>query len=146
MEPTAKKYVRTFPDLDSPDCYVDRSCDVLITVNDIRRENLLLSVGMILYKDIRWVPLPDEEDSWAMMSRSWIDQVWEGDNGKTSVEQSYSLDVWIPRKKNRAWRYQLLWSESDVGVSNEDAITGTVKGSTDSAMKTQDEAIEDLYH
>ncbi|MBT3217957.1 MAG: hypothetical protein HN348_02620 [Proteobacteria bacterium] len=142
-EPTAKDYLRTFPKEDDPDCLPDHDCGVLETVNDIRRENLLMSISFELFKDFRWVELDGEED--ALVARSWIDQSWAGDNGKNWVYQSFSVDIWIA-SNDAAWRYQILSSETEVGVDDEDVVAGFLKGSIDNIMKKGDKAIETLYH
>lgn len=142
-EPTASRYERTFPQTTDPSCFPPFQCESLITESDITRQNLLMHVDFILFKDIRRVAT---EHGDAMAARSWIDRTWEGDNGKTALFQSYSIDVWIPSDTG-VLRYQTLWTESDVGVdADDDLIVGTVKSAIDRAYSVQDEAIEELYH
>jgi len=141
-EPTAKVYDRTFPEHDDPDCFIDQSCSPFPTVNDIERQNLLMSVGMVLYKDFRWV---ETDRGTAFISRSWLDRSWDGENGKSQVVQSYSVDAWLPVGKV-IWRYQTLWSESDIPGASDTATIATLKSSINTAMESADEAIEELYH
>jgi len=141
-EPSAKVYTRSFPDEDKPACFLDQSCNPLASVNDIERQNLLLSVVMVLYKDFRWV---ETERGPAVAARSWLEESFEGENGSSNIVQSYSIDVWLPVGK-KTWRYQTLWSESEVAGASDAATIGTLKSSIDRAMETADEAIEELYH
>jgi len=141
-EPSAKVYSRTFPDESKPRCFLDQSCDPLATVNDIERQNLLLSVVMVLYKDFRWI---ETDRGAAVAARSWLAESFEGENGSSNIVQSYSVDIWLPVGK-KVWRYQTLWSESEVAGASDAATIGTLKSSIDRAMETADEAIEELYH
>ena len=141
-EPSAKVYERTFPEDDDPLCFLDQSCDPLVTENDIERQNILMTVQMILYKDFRWV---ETERGTAFISRSWLDRSWDGENGKSRVVQSYSIDCWLPVGKE-IWRFQTLWSESEITGASDTATLATLKSSIDKAMETGDEAIEELYY
>jgi hypothetical protein len=141
-EPSAKVYTRSFPDEGKPACFLDQSCDPLSSVNDIERQNLLLSVVMVLYKDFRWI---ETEQGLAVAARSWLEESFEGQNGSSNIVQSYSVDIWLPVGK-KTWRYQTLWSESEVAGASDAATIGTLKSSIDRAMETADEAIEELYH
>ncbi|MEL6345467.1 MAG: hypothetical protein AAFV53_20330 [Myxococcota bacterium] len=138
-EPTAESYAR---DADPSDCFTARSCDTIRTVNEIRRENFLMKVNFTLYKDFRWV---DVDGGQALISRSWTDQIWEGDGGDGAIYQSHSIDVWMP-DGNSSRRWQLVWSESDVGVSDEDLITGTLKVTVDNIFDKGDKAIDELFY
>ncbi|MBW2256294.1 MAG: hypothetical protein JRI25_17090, partial [Deltaproteobacteria bacterium] len=132
-EPTASEYVRRFIEPTDPVCFVDHACDVMRTENDIRRNNLVISVSFVLYKEFRWSELPDD-GGWGFLSRSWTDQVWYGNSGNTSIQQSYSLDVWLPAAGDTTWRYQLVWSESDTAVNNPNLIAATLKNSSDNTI------------
>lgn len=139
-EPSANSYTRTF-DVSDPSCFLDQSCNPIFTVNDVTRQNVLISVTFDLYKDFRWV---ETDNGPALFARSYVDQVWTGANGNNSILQSYSCDIWIPDGEGTAWRYQTLWSESDVAAS--DALTiATLKGSIDNILETGDEVITDKF-
>jgi hypothetical protein len=141
-EPSAKVYDRSFPDDDDPLCFVDQSCDPLVSINDIERKNLLISVVMVLFKDFRWV---ETERGSAFISRSWLAESFDGENGSSRVVQSYAVDCWLPDGK-KVWRYQTLWSESEIVGASDAATIATLKSSIDKAMETADDAIEQLYH
>ncbi|MFT4625900.1 MAG: hypothetical protein ACI8PZ_004571 [Myxococcota bacterium] len=135
VEPSAVFYERSFPDEDEPRCFHDAECEVLGTVNDVERKNLLMAVEFLLYKNIRWVELDSGER--AMVSRSWLEESAEGANGKTTIWQSFSLDTWLSDGK-RTLRYQVLWSEADVAGASDAIQLGTVKSATDDAFKAAD--------
>ncbi len=139
-EPAAEFYERTF--LTDEVCFVPSECEFLETSNDITRNNLVMSVDMTLYKNYRWVSL---ESGDALISRSYLDQSWEGSKGKSTIWQSFSIDVWIS-KGNETIRYQTLWSESDVANASDSIEIGTVKSSTDNIFDAGDDAIEELFH
>ena len=138
-EPSANSYVRSI-DISDPTCFPEQSCEVIFTVNEVTRQNLLISVDFTLYKDFRWV---ETSRGPAMMGRSYVDQVWVGNGGNNSILQSYSCDIWLPDGNGGAWRYQTLWSESDVAAS--DALTiATLKASIDNILETGDEVITEM--
>lgn len=150
FEPTAPdNYVREFPELDDSACFVDRGCDELITVNDVTRQNILLTADFILFKDMRWVDLSEELDGsgpWAVSARSWLAESWPGRKERVWLYQSYSIDVWI-EADGRTWRYQTLWSETDPGFDASDGqILGSVKVGTDGIFRAGDQGISDVFY
>ncbi len=141
-EPSAAAYARTIVAPDDPDCFVRAACEVMDTENDVTRENLLMSVRGTLMKSFRWVEI--EPGQHAFISRSWIPESWIGDADKSRIWQSFSIDVWIPHGQG-TWRYQTVWSESEVANASDAIKIGTVKSSTDNIFEAGDEAIEALY-
>jgi len=94
------------------ECWYDRGCEVLVTWNDLIKENILMTVPYDFYKDFRWIDLnlPDPADvppgeeavnegdpRWGFVARSWMTEVGEGVNGNTHILQAYTIEVWIPR-------------------------------------------------
>ncbi|TNE87678.1 MAG: hypothetical protein EP330_17540 [Deltaproteobacteria bacterium] len=137
LEPSASAYTRRFVEVSDPSCFVDGSCDPLFTENDVTRQNALISVDFVLYKDFRWV---ETENGDALFARSYVDQVWEGNSGSSRINQSYSCDLWIPDGQGGGFRYQTLWSESDTAGS--DAVTiAVLKSSIDNILETGDEVL-----
>ena len=140
-EPSAVGYERTYPELDDPSCFADRSCEVLVTENVIERKNLLMALTYTLHKHIRWVEL--EDGNYALLSRAYIKESTVGESGKSTIWQSYSLDVWLP-VGDVTNRYQVLWSEADVAGASDAIQIGTVKASTDDHFNATDEAIAEV--
>ncbi|NOY24643.1 MAG: hypothetical protein GXP62_02115, partial [Oligoflexia bacterium] len=109
VEPSSPDlYARDF--LEGGDCWRDRGCDVLRTVNDVERKNILYQVRYQLWKDYRWVDLglpdpadvPTGEDAvdpgdprWAILIRAWISDTAYGDG--VTIWQSYAVEVMVPR-------------------------------------------------
>jgi len=145
LEPTANFYERTFPDADaSPDCFLSRDCEFLVTENQATRQNLLMTVDFELFKTFRWVALDEEGSRYGLISRSWFADSFEGKNGKTALYQSFSTDVWIEQEDGSTVRLQMVWSESDVGIAaSEGTVQSIVKRATDDIFKRSDEAIEE---
>ncbi len=137
-EPSAASYSREYPGMDDPSCFPDRSCDLLVTRNQVERQNLLMSLAYQLDKSIRWVELAD--GGYAMVARAYVAESTEGESGKSIIWQSYSMDVWLPKGK-KSDRYQVLWSEADVAGASDAIQMGTVKSSTNDHFEATDEAI-----
>jgi len=85
---------------------------VLVTWNDLIKENILMTVPYDFYKDFRWIDLnlPDPADvppgeeavnegdpRWGFAARAWMTEVGEGVNGNTHILQAYTIEVWVPR-------------------------------------------------
>lgn len=141
-EPSANEYTRAF-DVADPSCFPDQECDPIFTVNNVQRQNLVIHVDFVLYKDFRWV---DTDNGPALFGRSFVDQVWPGDSGNSAIQQSYAGDVWLPDGDGGSWRFQTLWSESDVGGASDSLTIATLKSSIDNIFETGDEAITELFY
>lgn len=155
-EPTAQqRYVRETTNLDDASCFWERSCDLITTSNDVRRENAVMAVDFILLKDFRWVRIgtPEDEDDpvrWAVVARSWFDESWHGDTDNTHLWHSFALEVWMDADDETTWRMQSLWSETDVGIEKTEeginAIRGTTRWGINAIFEAGEDAIEDLYY
>lgn len=145
FEPTAKEhYDRFFPELDDSSCVVERDCTVMRTRNEATRKNVLMEVTFELFKDFRWVALEDER--WALLSRSWFAEPFEGKKDSTTLWQSFAIDVWIGHGDETV-RFQSVWSESDLGIAIADRdVIATIKAGTDSIFAAGDDAIGEVYH
>jgi hypothetical protein len=148
-EPSASAYARRFVEPEDPDCFPDASCAVLITANDVTRSNPLYTVTMELFKDFRWIDVTSggaPSGRRAMLARAWIAQSWDGEQGASRIVQSYTMDSWIEASDGRTWRWQVLWSESEIpGVEDEDIVAGTIRLHIDDLFEETDEAIGNLY-
>ncbi len=101
-------YDRTF--VEGADCWGDRSCEFLITSNDLTKDNAAISpISYTLPKEYRWVDLNlsepteggapssnDGEPRWAIAARTWTTQRESNPEGD-SIEQSYTVELWVPR-------------------------------------------------
>jgi|GEM_PF-673674 len=147
-EASATFYDRTFPELSDPSCFVNRECDLLVTVNDAERQNALLTVQFTLFKNFRWVEVLDEDgehDRWAIVARSWFDREWEGAQGENALLQSYASDLWFEDDDGTVWRYQSLWSESRITPEPDpNIVLGVLRASIDGSFDRADNAIDAL--
>jgi hypothetical protein len=148
-EPTATHYERTIDEPDSPDCFASGDCTRLRTINDARRENFLMSVDFILFKDFVWSHVGTEEEVGtdrprAIAARSYFAESFPGDAGNTMLWQSYSLDLWIEDENGGSRRFQSLWSESDIIDVDEDIVRNVLRDSIDDVYAAGDEAIDQL--
>ena len=84
--------------LEGEDCWLDRSCTLLRTHNELTKKNPLMEVVYEFYKDFRWVDLStDDSPRWAYVGRSWNPESYEGESGKAWIHQSYTIELWVPR-------------------------------------------------
>ena len=147
-EASATFYDRTFPALDDPSCFLDRTCDLLVTRNHAERSNALLQVEFVLFKDFRWVEVLDadgEHARWGILARSWFEEEWFGEEGNNALLQSYATDLWFAADDGGTWRYQTLWSESLISLDvTDDAVRATLRLSIDGSFGRADGVIDDL--
>lgn len=158
-------YVRSFTE--GEDCWGDHQCTWMSTWNELTKENLLMTVEYAFYKDFRWIDLAEEgQPRWAYIGRSWTPESYAGDNEKSFIHQSYTIEVWIPRDgrgfvrgkgdKNidgGEWtsdsngsgslRMLTLWSETEFkGLSvSDDAVIKTTRAGIDKNFKAADDYI-----
>ncbi|MBJ93629.1 MAG: hypothetical protein CMP23_04055 [Rickettsiales bacterium] len=91
-------------------CWEQRGCEFLRTVNDLTKDNILLTITYTLPKDYRWIdlalpdpasePSPDAqpaESRWAYIARSWTTDRAVDESNDRAIEQSYSFEIWLPR-------------------------------------------------
>ena len=167
---------------DSDSCWPDRSCAFLRTENVLTKTNAVLTLDYTLYKDFRWVNmnLPDPADisdeqpldtesepRWGFIARSWMSERAVEDDGGSSIEQSYSFEVWIPRDSGGyvrsdstentdggGWtadstgggtlRLMSLWAETDIGAEiAEDIVVTLTRGGIDDIFEAQDLYIDE---
>jgi len=160
VEPASPEhYDRTLLD-GSGDCWPARDCEFLRSDNDLTKDNEILTIRYRMIKDYRWIDLnlPDPalvepgeqavnegEKRWAILARSWAPERGVGEEGNTSIEQSFSLEVWLPRdgggyvraagdenEGGGTWtadstgggvlRMLALWAETDVGGDVPEAL------------------------
>lgn len=154
------KYDRTFTE--GKDCFGDRSCDTLRTWNVLTKDNLLMTIDYELGKDFRWIdlnlpdpsevpegeePRNDGEPRWAMLARSWTSESFAGRGDKNYIHQSYTIELWIPRKQSeegRTLRLLSLWSETEIGGLNvsDDQIIATTRAGIDRNFRAVDDYLE----
>jgi hypothetical protein len=139
-EPSASRYERTVLE-GARDCFVDGACS-LETRNDGRRENLLMAVDFVLWKNMCWFDIGIDGDRRAIAARSWFKEPFEGDGGDTTLWQSYAVDIWLEQPDGGVRRYQALWSESELAYeASDELIQGTLKLGTDDIFRAADRAI-----
>ncbi len=136
-------YDRDFHDPSDPSCFPSRDCTVIRSLNDIVKDNAIMTIPYEMDKDFRWVPIRlDDEDTWAILGRSWCEEPGYGDQGNTSIDQSYSIDVFLPGEGG-AIRYMALWSASTIPGVEEDVIQGTITFGMHQIFDATEEYLED---
>lgn len=132
---TTKYYARTITE--GADCFGSAECSFLRTTNEVRKESIS-DVWYDLFKDFRLVTL--EDGRVAMLSRSWMDKQFFTDNGKDVLEQTFTLEAWIPSSEDpaRTLRYYSMWSSADLLIDDDAIYSTLVKGGMDQGMEYAD--------
>ncbi len=176
-EPGGPQYDRTVLD-GAETCWPGGDCEWMRTTNHLIKQNLLLTVEYDLFKDYRWIDLnlpdpstvPEGEEivndgpkRWAIVARSWTDQVWVGNNGQNEIQLSFTFETWIPRDgqgfirtsedvniEDGAWttdstgggtlRLLALWSRTNLDDSfTESQIQNVIRGGIEDIFVAQEE-------
>jgi hypothetical protein len=129
VEPFAPElYDRIFLEPSDPSCFPTRDCLVLRTNNDIIKKNSVMEIPYEMYKDYRWVELSEDglagTGVWGILGRTWMDERGVGVSGNNTIEQSYSVDVFLPATSGgwQAYRYLGLWNETTGSVEDPEAV------------------------
>ncbi len=147
VQPTAPTYERSFTGDSDPDCFVERQCMRLTSQNEVRRENLLMSVNFTVSKDYRWVRVTSDsaDERWGIVARSWFSESFAEEDGDSTLWQSFTLDLWLDQADGGLIRYESMWTETEIpGVSDPDIIRGTIRLSLDDTFEAEDSYLEDL--
>ncbi len=138
-------YDRVFQEPTDPSCFHDRSCsiEVMRTMNDIYKSNTFMSIPYDMHKDYRWVEMGEAGSGlWAVLARSWCEEEAFGDDGNTEINQSFSIDVFLPDDTDGI-RYMALWSESTIEGAGEDVIAASVKLGMNQMFNATDTWLDD---
>ena len=136
---SASTYDRTFLE-GNGDCFIDANCTVMRTENFIRRESLFLNIEYQLYKDYRWVMLPDGSE--AVLARGWTSESAHGEGGNNHIYQNHELDVYLS-DGDETRRMYAVWTESDYAGIDEATAWNLSLSSTDQAFTHLDDWIEE---
>lgn len=134
VEPASpNQYDRTFTS--GKDCFPSRGCATAASVNQVNRDTLLIYVDYSLDKEWQWVDLPTSGGE-AIVSRSWIRDEGVTDDEDKYVKQIYFLELYLPNASG-SLRYQVSWSEQELGV-DADTAESFVVGSMDDTLEEHD--------
>ncbi len=128
VEPNSpNQYDREFTEPGDPECFRDQDCVLVRSMNDIVKENFLMTIPYQMHKDFRWIEMCEEgSTNWAVLGKSWCeDEAW-GEGGDNVILQSYSIDVFMPSNDGGV-RYMALWSESDIAGFGDDTVEYSIK-------------------
>lgn len=111
--------------LEGEDCWEDRDCEWLRTYQDLTK---VYPLGFILppityafFKDFRWLDLnaglqDADGERWAVVSRSWNPDVYASEDGRTTMYQAYTFEIWLPRDGGG-----FLWTDANIDKYGEPA-------------------------
>ncbi len=137
---TTRYYDREF--LSDLDCFEDDTCDTVETLNEVLKQNPLATVWYDMYRDYRNIPLADGRT--ALFSRTWIEEVFPSQGGGNSWDQSYSIEITLPRADDpdRSLRYVAMWSSVSLTGIGDNAWAGLVRGGIDESFENADNFID----
>ncbi len=141
MEPASPNYyVREYLDPTDPSCFPDRGCAAVDTMNDIKKENLVMHAQYFMHKDFRWVEMREAgSGEWALIGRAWCEEPTVGDAGAITIHQSYSLDAFVREDDGTVIRYMSLWTETEIDGVDDSVIEATTRmGMNDMFEATED--------
>ena len=147
VQPTAPLYQRSFTEGSDPQCFAERRCLRLTSMNEVRRENLLMSVAFSVAKDYRWILVETGTDGerWGILARSWFAESFPAEDQDITLWQSFTLDLWLDRSGGGLHRYQSMWAETEIpGVTDPDIVRGTIRVSLDDTFEAEDSYLADL--
>jgi hypothetical protein len=167
------------------DCWQDQGCERMETYNVLTKSNLALSVPYEFHKHFRWVdmnlPEPAEvpegevavnegDPRWAFVARSWTSESFVGESENDAINQSYTIDMWMPRngegfirsaedvnQDDGEWttdstgegslRMLALWHETIVNGTLQDGTfaEGFTRGGIQDNFDAADDYIRDTY-
>ncbi len=138
VDPSAPHYDRTF--LLGEDCFAARDCERLESVNEITKSNILLEVTYTAPKHWRHLTLQDGRQ--ALAGRTWNPDKAVGEAGANSIDQTYSIDLFLedPADPSRSIRFFTLWSAVSLSIdANEALIRSTMALGSEGLLKRHDE-------
>ncbi|MBW2254222.1 MAG: hypothetical protein JRI25_06440 [Deltaproteobacteria bacterium] len=135
---TTVYYHREF--LTEKECFLRQTCERVSTLNEVRKETLVSKLWYDLYKDFRFVELDDGRS--VIYARTWIEEVFEGDTGANSLNQSFTIEAWIPDAgaPSSTRRFYAMWS-SVTGLGG-DIYASMVKSGLDEGMQNADSFLD----
>ena len=124
--------------LSEVECFLDGSCDVYRTWNTIRIESPISNFWIEAPVDFRWVELEDGRR--AVVSRTWIDESFPSDKGKSDWDQRFGVDLFLPDAKQpkQTLRWYGTWLGGGVGGVNNGWVTRIIRLGLDQGIKNPD--------
>ena len=108
--------------------------------NELTKENAIYTVYYEMEKPYRRFDLADGRS--ATLARTYTDQIWYGEQGQNSIDQSYAIDVQIEDRDDgsRLLRYMPIWSQATLstGEVDPDIVRNTVALGVQETFEAQD--------
>ncbi|MBN94399.1 MAG: hypothetical protein CL928_10045 [Deltaproteobacteria bacterium] len=135
-----KYYMRLF-DSDTS-CLVDGTCDRANSTGEVRFENLLAKAWLDTFADLRAVPAADGRVRYVI--RGWMEERGIADDGESSWDQRFSLDIAIPHPENSelSWRFLTSWGSVTIPGVGDDLYATLVKSGIDEIFENGDVFID----
>jgi hypothetical protein len=116
--------------------YVDGTAEYSSNVSEIRYESLIANVWFDEYQDFRRVDLDDGRT--LVIERSYTDQSFGSDNGSSSWDQRFALNVWLPDGDGNTWRFLAFWSGVTIPGLSDDAVANLAVDGIDEGFVNED--------
>lgn len=139
VEPFATAYARTFTEGES--CY-PADCEFLRSRNEMTKENIEMTVSLVLMKDWRAFDLSDGRA--ARASRGWMEAGADASNNADRIEQSFAIELWTEQTDGSTLRLLVLWAETTFESPKEDDLVMlTTRIGMDTLFHAHDDWIEE---
>lgn len=117
-------------------CFVDGSCNTLSTFATIRYESFIAKVWFEEHQEFRQVELDDGRT--VIYQKSWSDQQYESDNGSSTWDQRFAINVWIPNEDDQVMRHLSFWSSVTIPGVGDDVIASLTKDALEEGFHNED--------
>lgn len=138
LSSSAVVYDRSF-DVDDPDCFLDRTCEVIRTVNQVEYETTFFKVAYRWDKDFRWV---EWDGRLAIVGRGWLPESASGENGNNHIHQNYELDVYL-QVGDEAHRFYGFYADAEYSGIPDDMARSLSLSSGQSSLERADAWLDD---
>lgn len=132
--------------LSDVDCFTNGDCDTLDTVTATRRElSVFLRVWYDQPKAYRRVAVErdDGEEIEVIVGRAWLESVFEGDSGGTSIDQQFHLDAYLEDGTDRTLRWFSMWSSISGSPIDDATYANLVVNGLEEALQFGEEYLGD---
>lgn len=127
----------------NPQCFVDDTCRMIHTKDELRKDNFLFN---ILYKlDYQARVVEDETGRLLMVERAWMAEIGVGEDSSKTIDQQFRLLVWWPDPDGKSTRmFSVVWMTLGVFGATEGIFVDTVRPEVDDSFGLIDDFLDTL--
>jgi len=118
------------------DAFVDGSADTAETLASIRYESFIAKVWFQETQHFRRVEL--EDGRFVIYQKSWSDKQYESDNGSSTWDQRYALNIFLEDGDGGLLRHISFWSSVTIPGVGDDVIASLTKDALEEGFINED--------